>query len=94
MNPNLWRAQRRQALALRHVHFQHRDGDGDREHAVAESFKPPLPMPTTPSSFRDVYFAIGARFCGYYCFDHALNIGDHHMPRWIAQNHNRNGELR
>src|SRR5690242_2213943 len=36
------RAQRGNTFALRHLHFQHHDRDDDREHAVAESFKPAL----------------------------------------------------
>jgi len=36
------RAQHRNAFALRHLHFQHHDGDDDRDYAVAESFQAPF----------------------------------------------------
>ena len=38
------RRQRFQALAMRHFHFQHHDGDDDRNHAIAKCFGRPLPM--------------------------------------------------
>ena len=36
------RAERGQVGAVRHLHFQHHDGDDDGEHAVAEGFEPGL----------------------------------------------------